>query len=182
MSDIQVDDIAVEYARSVAYARTVDWYLIKLQIALDKLVERYPHVDKSVLIEKLLTHPRVREVLEPLACERDLTLQLVEEDPRHKSLRPFADVIARVLEDIECSQAPILERARDATYRIEYEEKYSVEAGVPVKRRRPRTRLRIPRLSLSIIPRDLPEHVRVLIVLSIIGVTVYLLLRFFLPH
>ncbi len=180
MSDIQVDDIAIEYARSVAYARTVDWYLIKLQIALDKLVERYPHIDRSILIEKLLTHPRVREVLEPLACERNLTLQLVEEDPRHKSLRPYVNVIARVLESIECSQTPVLEMARDATYRIEYEEKYSVKTSVPVKHRRPR--IRFPHVRLSFLPRGLPEHVKVLITLSIIGVAVYLLLRFLLPH
>ena len=182
MSDVRVDDVALEYARSVAYARTVDWYLIKLQIALDKLSERYPHIDKGVLLEKLLVHPRVREVLESLACERSLALQLIEEDPRHKSLRPYINVIAKVLEDIECLQQPALEMARDATYRIEYEEKYGVEANVPVKHRRPRIRFPVPRVRLSFLPRDLPEHVKVLIVLSIIGVATYLLLRFLLPH
>ncbi len=182
MSSIRVDDIALEYARSVAYARTVDWYLIKLQIALDKLADRYPGVDKGVLLEKLLTHPRVREVLEPLACERNLTIQLIEEDPRHKALRPYARIIASILDEIECSQTPMLEMARDATYRIEYEEARGAESTVPVRSRRLKPKLRFSLPRLSIFPSDLPEHVRVLIILSIIGVAVYLLLRFLLPH
>lgn len=182
MNDIVVDDIAIEYARSVAYARTVDWYLIKLQIALDKLAERYPHIDKSVLIEKLLTHPRVREILEPLACERSLTLQLIDEDPRHKSLRPYINIIARLLENIECSQTPVLELARDATYKIEYEEKHSGETRVPVKHRRFKIRFPIPSARLNLFPRNIPEHTEILIILSIIGVTVYLILRILLPH
>lgn len=124
--------VITEFVKSVNYARSVDWYLVKLGSAIIRLEHAsFKEDEANELIKRFLSNQSVKEALKPLACYM-IEVEALLNNPRHKALEPYRDMIIETLRNIRCEGGnKIKEIARKPTYQIVKEE------AIMRKRRKP---------------------------------------------
>ncbi|WFO75243.1 hypothetical protein J4526_09295 [Desulfurococcaceae archaeon MEX13E-LK6-19] len=93
------EKIKNELKASLSTAKTIDYYLIKLDSAIYMFKDYVENVDDTK-IRELLDY--LSDIFQPLACHKDIVLSQAK-SPRFPSLRKHYVVIEEWLSTLECS-------------------------------------------------------------------------------
>ncbi|RLG81173.1 MAG: hypothetical protein DRO13_01850 [Thermoprotei archaeon] len=96
---------------SLSYVRSIDGFLVKLSNVVYDLEE---YCDKDVcdpveVVKAILSSKELALHISRLSCHKDLVYSAIANDPRHRVLRKYLDVIRSILDSSECSDANALE-------------------------------------------------------------------------
>ena len=92
------EKIKSELKTSLSTARTIDYYLMKLDSAIYMLKDYVEEVDEKKIKDLLIY---LGELFEPLACYRDIVLTQAR-SPRFPLLRRYYSVIEECISSLEC--------------------------------------------------------------------------------
>lgn len=97
-----LDHIMYRFVSDTKLVRSVDGFLVKLNslvFEIEDFAKTFGH-NPEELFRKVLTYPEVIEVLKPLAGYALDVERIIASDPRHKSLRPYLNVLTTFLREL----------------------------------------------------------------------------------
>lgn len=112
-----------KFISEARYLRSVEGFLERL----DTLASHVTEVSKDLglnpreVFKTILANKEVKEALEPLATYKGVIIRLVPENPRHKPLRPYLDILTNALESLPPSEKE-LAISRPSTQQIRQQE------------------------------------------------------------
>ncbi len=96
---------------SLSYVKSLDGFLVKLDSIVYELEDicRREGCDPVSLFRNIISSNELREVLSRFSCYRGEIIESIRNDPRHRILRKYLDILSNVLENIECVEEGSIE-------------------------------------------------------------------------
>jgi hypothetical protein len=128
-----IEKYVVELRDSLMYVRSIDGFLIKLGTLVIELEDLCRDSSCSVedYLRSILGNELLRDVLGRFSCYIDDIIESINNDPRHKTLRKYTDVIRDVLTNIPCRKGVEVEKTTPPA--LWFKESREREEGVKVK-------------------------------------------------
>ncbi len=129
-----IEKYASELRDSLTYVRSIDGFLIKLGTLVIELEDLCRDSGCSVgdYLGNILSHDLLRDTLGRFSCYVDDIVESINNDPRHKILRKYIDVIRGALTNIPCRREFMVEKTTPPALWLKESREREEGAGIKV--------------------------------------------------